>query len=354
MRLSRTGSFLTQNIPLSRCLNPSACARADAMIGEVMLLSSGYLEARPCARKIVQTYKLCSEQLSSQDHYDYGMRAVMAVLRAAANLKRMFVDSDENILMLRSIIDVNLPKFLQHDVPLFEGITSDLFPGVVLPQPDYDMMKETCQEYCTEQNLQLTELFFIKITQLYEMIVVRHGLMIVGYSYGAKSSMYKTLGASLAKMKDRGADQNAVSYYVINPKSITMGQLYGQFDGVTHEWSDGILAVTYRYAQQQEKTHGIPDRQWVMLDGPVDGKERKTKNALHEAASALLPLLPSLCTAPLYCCSSFASPALLSPFLCFALLLCTPTCSLPIVGPTHPPSWSPLRSRMAQPSGSRT
>ena len=39
---------------------------------------------------------------------------------------------------------------------------------------------------------------------------------------------------------------------------------------MTHEWSDGILAVTYRYAAQQEKIHNIPDRQWVMLDGPVD------------------------------------------------------------------------------------
>lgn len=120
------------------------------------------------------------------------------------------------------------------------------------------------------------------------MILVRHGLMIIGDTISGKTSSYKALIRTLnefSKLNSKNENEvriwikfqkihsnkvsnlnQKVDYEIINPKSVTMGQLYGHFDPISHEWFDGILAKLFR-------THSAStdsNRKWIIFDGPVD------------------------------------------------------------------------------------
>ena len=76
------------------------------------------------------------------------MRAVRSVINAAGLLKGQFPDMDEDQLLLRALRDVNVPKFLKDDLPLFENIIIDLFPTTKKPEVDYGLLKESVVKVC--------------------------------------------------------------------------------------------------------------------------------------------------------------------------------------------------------------
>lgn len=119
------------------------------------------------------------------------MRAVKSVLLASGSLRRMHPQMTEDKIVLKAIIDVNLPKFLQEDVPLFKGIYTDLFPGTEIPDSSRDEILKWLQIRLEKKRLQATPWFVEKVMQFYEMMQVRHGLMIVGGPGGGKTTAWK-------------------------------------------------------------------------------------------------------------------------------------------------------------------
>lgn len=175
---------------------------------------------------MVQMYKLCSEQLSQQDHYDFGMRAVKSVLVMAGALKRASPDRNEDVVLICALRDSNLPKFLVDDAILFkvcslnckywdaevdfswhftvlcygfQGILNDLFPGVDLPVANYGKFEETIRDMLVQNNFQPEECIIRKVIQLYETMNVRWGVMLVGPTGGGKSAVLKVCNAKSKK-----------------------------------------------------------------------------------------------------------------------------------------------------------
>ena len=260
------------------------------------MFSFGYDKSKPLAQKLVSTFRLSSEQLSSQDHYDFGMRAVNTVIQAAGNLKKNEPDTEEDLHMLRAMRDSNLPKFLRDDILLFRAIIKDLFPGVQEPNATYPALEAELTKAIEEFGLQKPIDFTVKCIQLYEMTVVRHGMMLVGPTGGGKTRVLRSLQLAMSRVKDDPLFDK-VRVYRLNPKSITMNQLYGSFDLQTGEWTDGIGAVLIRHiSQPNTEETGVTQEniKWMVFDGPVDAIWIENMNTVLDdnRRACLLPSSP--------------------------------------------------------------
>jgi dynein heavy chain len=61
-----------------------------------------------------------------------------------------------------------------------------------------------------------------------------------------------------------------VVYKVLNPKAITMGELYGEFNALTQEWHDGLASSIMKAFVKDEGE----DRRWTVFDGKCHNQLR--------------------------------------------------------------------------------
>lgn len=241
-----------------------------ALIAEISMFSEGFQTAKILAKKMIAIMELSQQQLSKQDHYDYGLRSfVIPIARAAGSLKRADPDASEEVIMYQTMINLIKPKLVYLDLPLFMALLSDLFPGVELPQSDGGALRKAIETELKDNNLQVVPEFVTKIIQIFDCKVARHGNMIVGKTGSGKSEAWRCLTRAMARLKTEHPDDERyqnVHVHTINPLALSNDEMYGSFDANTHEWTDGVMARIMRTTCRDES----PDQKWILFDGPVD------------------------------------------------------------------------------------
>ncbi|KAK3792441.1 hypothetical protein RRG08_045982, partial [Elysia crispata] len=281
---SRVGVFITMNpgyagrteLPESvkALFRPVVVIVPDLQqICEIMLFSEGFLKAKVLAKKMTVLYKLAREQLSKQFHYDFGLRALKSVLVMAGELKRSAGDLDEDVVLMRALRDMNLPKFVFEDVPLFMGLVSDLFPGLECPRVRYLDFNDAVEAVLEDAGFVVIPIQVDKVVQLYETMMTRHTTMLVGPTGGGKSVVLNTLAQAQTRLG------NHTKLYTINPKERPVVELYGVLDPVTRDWTDGLLSNIFREINKPtEKT----ELRYIVYDGDVDALWVENMNSVMD------------------------------------------------------------------------
>uniref|UniRef100_A0A8C3JB17 Dynein axonemal heavy chain 10 n=1 Tax=Calidris pygmaea TaxID=425635 RepID=A0A8C3JB17_9CHAR len=281
---SRMGIFITMNpgyagrteLPESvkALFRPVVVIVPDLQqICEIMLFSEGFLMAKKLAKKMTVLYKLAKEQLSKQHHYDFGLRALKSVLVMAGELKRGSADLSEELVLMRALRDMNLPKFVFEDVPLFLGLISDLFPGLDCPRVRYPDFNDAVEQVLEEGGYVVLPDQVDKVVQMYETMLTRHTTMVVGPTGGGKSVVINTLLCYSALLG------LLTKLYTLNPKAMSVIELYGILDPTTRDWTDGVLSNIFRDINRPTDRK---ERRYILFDGDVDALWVENMNSVMD------------------------------------------------------------------------
>jgi ABC-type branched-subunit amino acid transport system ATPase component len=150
---------------------------------------------------------------------------------------------------MSTLRDMNLSKLVAQDVPLFLSLLSDLFPALGMPAGmEHTELKKALTTVVEGENLVMHPSWSIKVVQLYETTLVRHGIMMVGPPGSGKTRITHCLQDALSTTTGVVHKRTRM-----NPKAIRAEEMFGETDKV-----QCMLIPTHRYMTATPLLTSVP------------------------------------------------------------------------------------------------
>lgn len=195
------------------------------------------------------------------------------MLVVAGEFKRGETDQPEDGLLFRALRDFNYPKIASIDKGIFDGLLSDLFPGINMPRKLSPELEDAVKKAVIDSKLMPNDMFRLKIVQLSELLEIRHSVFVMGNPGAGKSTTWQMLA------KANGLMGKKTTCLDLNPKVVSTRDLYGYTNLTTKEWKNGLMSH-YMQVFSEEMTDGNP--KWIVLDGDLDANWIESMNSVMD------------------------------------------------------------------------
>lgn len=239
------------------------------IIIEVLLTSITFAFAQELSVTISLFFTEIATKVSNQRHYDFGLRAIKTTLGLCGKLKYKDntegdkIKSKEYEIVKQSIHETVLPKLTSSDVETFMLLQEHCFPNVKISLGTTDLCLEL-EKICNEMGYHINLGIVQKALQLASIQRSSHGIMLSGESGSGKSTVLKMTMKALMALE--GVEHTSV---IISPKVFSKDHLYGKFDALTKQWTDGLFTNVFRKIQENSRGE-LGKRTWIVFDGDVD------------------------------------------------------------------------------------
>lgn len=233
------------------------------VILQVTLRVFGFSDSDNIALKLSRFYEIIGDRLSPKCYYEFGIRNLLSIIEKSLDRK----DEKDLSLIAKELQLFHGPKLTGNDLEVFTNLLDQMFIPLTREKHEEEPgLTELLREICGNINMVCSSYVLRKTLEIRSLLQKNIPVIVLGEPYSGKTVCINLVQELIVEWTKRSVNPEVKkSTCILNPKAITLSQVFGYLDEESAEWKDGVVSKTLRHFNRQGNCE-----KFLVLDGPMD------------------------------------------------------------------------------------